>query len=360
MTVVYYTLFSLLALSSVFPRIPGQHWTIRIFDFVKVQVFFLQSTWFILAWFLVPHSPWFYTGQSILGAIMLIEASILVQYTPLYKTRLPRKSSHSSLPVTFLSANVYQFNKQYDHFIRLVREKQPDVFFTMESNGDWEKALSVFDQEYPYHHKIALENTYGMHLYSRLKMTDVYEHYFVADDIPSIECKLETTDGYSLGFFGVHPPPPSPTEEENSRERDGELLSVAKKIRKEYKTCIAVGDFNNVAWGRSSVLFRKTSRLIDPRLGRGLLSTFHARYPLFRFPIDHIFHSTDIFLTHISVLENFGSDHLPLYFRFCIDPGNPEQENKTEDLEKGEIQEVDSMIKDGKTENGDRDPVATE
>lgn len=360
MTIVYYSLFSLLVLSSVFPRIPRPHWVFRIFDFVKVQVFFLQTLWFLLAWFLVPHTYWFYAGQAILSAIIIIEASILVRYTPLYKIRQPRRSALSSAPVTFLSANVYQFNTEYAHFIRLIREVQPDVFFTMESNKDWEKALSVFDQEYPYHYKIALENTYGMHLYSRLKMVNVQEHYFVADDIPSIECQFETADGYSFGFFGVHPPPPSPTEEENSRERDGELLSVAKKISKDYTTCIAVGDFNNVAWARSSVLFRKTSGLIDPRLGRGLLSTFHARYPLLRFPIDHIFHSADIFLTHISVLENFGSDHLPLYFRFFIDPGNPEQEKEIEDLEDGEMEEADTMIKEGKAENGDREPVAKE
>jgi hypothetical protein len=36
---------------------------------------------------------------------------------------------------------------------------------TMESNGDWEKAMKHLEKEYPYHHKVTLENTYGMHFY---------------------------------------------------------------------------------------------------------------------------------------------------------------------------------------------------
>jgi hypothetical protein len=61
-----------------------------------------------------------------------------------------------------------------------------------------------------------------MHLYSKLKITKHSIHYFVADDLPSIEAKITTADNFKFNF-AVHPPPPSPTEEENSKERDGEL-----------------------------------------------------------------------------------------------------------------------------------------
>jgi hypothetical protein len=76
------------------------------------------------------------------------------------------------------------------------------------------------DQKYKYNIKVALDNTYGMHLYSKLKITKHSIHYFVADDL--IEAKITTTDNFKF-TFAVHPPPPSPTEEENSKERDGEL-----------------------------------------------------------------------------------------------------------------------------------------
>jgi hypothetical protein len=46
----------------------------------------------------------------------------------------------------------------------------------------------------------------------------------VADDL--IEAKITTADNFKF-TFAVHPPPPSHYEE-NSKERDGELLSIAK------------------------------------------------------------------------------------------------------------------------------------
>lgn len=71
----------------------------------------------------------------------------------------------------------------------------------MESNGDWEKALQVLEKEYPYQHKVTLENTYGMHFYSKMKIEESKTHYFVADDIPSIEAHLKTEDGFEFVFF---------------------------------------------------------------------------------------------------------------------------------------------------------------
>src|SRR5690606_12105303 len=145
---------------------------------------------------------------------------------------------------------------------------KPDIFLTMETNSDWEHALCILDTEYPYRKKVALENRYGMHFYSKIKVVNCKVNYFMADDLPSIEANLITADNEKISFFGTQPPPPSPTEEDTSKERDGEIIMIGKKVEKYDDPVIVVGDFNNVAWSKSSKLFKKISGLIDPRVGR--------------------------------------------------------------------------------------------
>jgi endonuclease/exonuclease/phosphatase (EEP) superfamily protein YafD len=252
-----------------------------------------------------------------------------------------------------ISSNVLQFNTAYNRFIDLINKEQPQIFLTMESDGGWEKALRVLEADYPNFEKVTLDNTYGMHFYTKLKVNKSQVHYFVAEDIPSMEIELETADGHRFIFFAVHPPPPSPTEEENSKERDGDLLSVAKRVGQYKMPVVVTGDFNNVAWAKSSLLFKKTSKLIDARIGRGILSTFHANYWFFRVPLDLLFHSPSVFIDKLFIYPSVGSDHFPMGCTFFIDRYSEEQAEDIEHLEKGDMSEVNEMIAEGKAEESD-------
>lgn len=355
----YLLLAGFRVLALVIPLLPAQHWPVRWFDFIKVHL--LAFGVMLLAWgFRFPNpTPQIQAMQALLLIATICDAVLLARYTPLWRVKAPEPCPHHSDSMTLLSANVLQFNTDYGRFIDLVKRTQADLVLTMESNEAWDTAMKAIEVDYPHRCKVPLENTYGMHLYSKLKMScDV--HYLIADDLPSIEAKIRSRKGYRFTLFCVHPPPPSPTEEPNSKERDGELLAVAKKIRHDGGTTLVVGDFNNVAWSRSSVLFRKTSETIDPRIGRGLYATFHAQYRLLRFPIDQLFHSPDIFIEELGSLPEFGSDHLPLFARFYVNRQDDSQEELVEELEEGEMEEVEELIEEGIQEEGDRDEVATE
>lgn len=359
METVYHVLCAVLILATLVPFLPHQHWLVRGFDFAKIQIVVLQLTLLAAAPFLLPPSPKLWVWQTSLLSCALYNLYILARFTRWWPVLPVEVVEEHSDDVTLLSANVLQFNTQYDRFLKQVRDTDPDIVLTMESNEDWETALKPLESDYPYLCKIPLENTYGMHLYSKLPMTSEV-HYFVADDLPSIEARIQTRKGYRFVLFGVHPPPPSPTEEPNSKERDGELLSVAKKIRQDKKTTVVIGDFNNVAWARSSELFRKTSETIDPRIGRAMCCTFHARYRFLRIPIDQIYHTPDVFVQEIFPLPDFGSDHFALFCRFFINRHDDSQEERVEHLEAGEMAEVNEMIQDGIEEESDREEVVTE
>lgn len=343
-----------LLILSYIPLIQNPHWFFRIFEFGKVQLFLLLLATICMGLIFQSNKTLLFYLLLLVNILTLLFHSIkLYPYTKLHSIPVNSKTSSCSKTISIISANVQQENTHYNRFIELVEERNPDLFLTMESNQNWENALSYFDQKYPFQVKVALGNRYGIHLYSKLKIISYNVHYFVSDDIPCVEAKLRTKDGFVFTLFGVHPPPPSPTEEENAKERDGELLSVARVVKTKQEACVVVGDFNNVAWAESSLLFRKTSELIDARIGRGLFSTFHANYWFFRFPIDLFFHSTDIFVEELKTLNNFGSDHFPIFSSFYINKRNHEQEESVNKLENIEHKEVNDIIQNGVNEKSE-------
>ena len=123
-----------------------------------------------------------------------------------------------------------------------------------------------------------------------------------------------------------HPRPPSPTESDGSDERDAELVIVGRAAESSDLPVIVAGDLNDVAWSRTTRLFRKLSGLLDPRIGRGMYNTFHAKLPGLRWPLDHLFHSHQFTLVGMQRLDDVGSDHFPILVELALSPGENDPE----------------------------------
>lgn len=171
----------------------------------------------------------------------------------------------------------------------------------------------MIEKDYLYRVPVPLDNLYGMHLYSRLELRDTEVKFILSDEIPSIHTMVILPSGQPVQLYCLHPKPPSPTEAKDSTLRDAELLIVGDQIKDLDESCIVMGDLNDVAWSRTTRLFQRISGLLDPRVGRHFVNTFHADYPLLRWSLDHIFHSTDFALVKMQRLPHIGSDHFPVY-----------------------------------------------
>jgi endonuclease/exonuclease/phosphatase (EEP) superfamily protein YafD len=212
----------------------------------------------------------------------------------------------------------------------------------------WQRQFEAIESDFPYTVKTPKENKYGMHLYSRQKLIDPEIKYLVAEGIPSIEAGIILKDSNRARIFCLHPKPPSPTESKTSVNRDAELLLVADKLNAQKETVLVFGDLNDVVWSRTTTLFLKVSRLLDPRKGRGFFSTFHAGNILLRWPLDHIFHTDDFKLIVMKRLGNVGSDHFPVYTKLHYKPKAAKHQEKS-----GPVDEDEKEWKEEKTDCAD-------
>ncbi|MEM7660594.1 MAG: endonuclease/exonuclease/phosphatase family protein, partial [Bacteroidota bacterium] len=309
--------FILLAGLSFVPNLPWKHWIARGPDFFRMPILAVQSLVWVAAVVLffsqkLPPTYWEVAGWIALLIGMIFQMRRIYPYTPFCPKETT--SAKAGPTISVLIANVWQHNQQFQPFLDLVRQHKPDLFLTMESDENWQHHLNQLETHYSHSVKVPLDNLYGMHMYSRLPIRQAKVQYLVESDVPSIRAEIMMDDEHTIVFYGVHPAPPSPTENVSSKERDAELMLIGISVREESLPTLVCGDLNDVAWSQTTRLFRKLSGLLDPRIGRGLYPTFHARYPLIRFPMDHLFHSPGFRLIRMLRLPAFGSDHFGMYY----------------------------------------------
>ncbi|QAA81786.1 endonuclease/exonuclease/phosphatase family protein [Aequorivita sp. H23M31] len=332
-------------ISPFFPATGNLHWFFRTADFVRLQSLFIQLVLLILLIFL--DNPFTTFSWILLAALvlsMIYQLLKVAQYSSFY----PRKQSHASTDghVSILAGNVLQTNSCYPDFLNEIKRLDPDVVLTMESNKEWENCLSPIEKDYPFSVKVPLENFYGMHLYSKIKLENVEVNYQIEDDKPSIFFDLRIADNPPIYFCCLHPAPPSPTENETSKEADAELIITGKKIREEDKPTVVCGDMNDVVWSRTTRLFKKMTGMVDPRVGRGFFPTYNANYFFLRFPLDHLFHTKDLYVGKMIRSNYFGSDHYAMYYEIHHKKNVSTPENPKMDVE--EKEEVEEIIEEGK------------
>ncbi len=332
---------------TVLSQLRGARWWIRFSDFPRFQIAVL------IALVGLAHAVSFDTSSPLdigfgfgfaLAGSLAYQALRIFPYTPLAARQIRDASpGNGARALRILIANVLMENRRDGDFVLLVRETDPDLILAVETDAWWDERLRVLDVDYPHALKRPQGNHYGMHLLSRLELEAATLRFLVEDDIPSIRTTVRLRSGESVEFFGLHPRPPEP--QQDTEERDAELLIVGREVKEHGGPAIVAGDLNDVAWSKTTRLFQEASGMLGPRQGRGMFSTFHADYPMFRCPLDHVFHDGAFTLVRLQRLRSIGSDHFPVLAELQLEPA---ADQAAPEPDQGDLEDARERIAEGR------------
>ena len=304
----------LLVLLSFLPLWQTDRWWVRQWDYPRLQVAGLLV---IVAAGLIAariKRGWWMLGA--VGAALAWQVSHFLAYLPFYPKEV--ESAAACAPdrrLSLLNANVLLTNEEYPLLLKQVAARKPDVLLLLEPGTEWAKTVAPLSRDYPYRLSEPVPNTYGMILMSRLPMAGRIDH-LLQPGVPSATVTITLRGGQRVILYALHPEPPWPGDD--SGERDAELVATGRKVRDAGRAAVVMGDLNDVAWSRTTKLFKDVAGMGDPRVGRGFYPTFTAQYPLLRWPLDHLFVSPHWKVATIDRLDSIGSDHFPIAFTLCL------------------------------------------
>lgn len=357
MSLAGYALWSLtgaLALATLLPLSKLPFGAIRGLAFPRAQMAILAA---LAAVFAVMMGGQLRGPAVMLGVIACVQLGYIIKFTAIWPKQSQRASSSQladkTRQMSLLCANVKMSNRSYARLMRLIKDQDPDVAVAIEVDAEWTQALEeAFCGTYEHWVKVPQDNGYGLCLMSRLPLHDTKVRTLITENVPSIRTGLTLPSGDPVELHILHPEPP--VIDHDTKGRDSEIALVGLEAQQAAVPTIVAGDLNDVAWSTTTRRFQRLSGLLDPRVGRGLYNTFHADYAIFRWPLDHLFHSAQFRLVSIKRLDHIGSDHFPIFFQLAL-TAQPADATPIEPATVQEEVEVRSMIRDEKQR--DRAPI---
>ena len=339
--------------ATLLPRLRLGHWWVRVFDFPKLQLAAVAAGLALVTAAFASLHAW-ETSDSVLVSVFTLtaiwNAGHMLPFTVLWRREIPASDPpHHDDDLTLVVANVRVDNDARAEVEGALRTIDPDILLVIEIDDAWAHALETYAATFPHRVDVPRPDGLGLALWSKAPMSDTRVRHLISEKRPSIWATLDTPGGTPLRFVGVHPTPPGLDDDtgdgkRDSRVRDAELVRLADEVAAQNDDAwMIAGDFNDVAWSHTTRLFKRLSGLLDPRVGRRLLTTYHAQRPHLRFPVDHVFLSPALSIGDLSRVRLAGSDHFAIVARVRVTsgarpsptPSDSDHEEKHEVIEEG-------------------------
>lgn len=298
-------------------------WWMRSLNFPRLQLLIVAVLLLLLLPVVVIKWTWLAKiAMAGLAISLVIHAWFVLPYTFLFKKEVPTIEAASVKPADKLGlfiANVYMKNRSKDKLLQMIEDTNPDILFLVETDKWWQQTMQPVANRYQYKVEYPMDNTYGLLLYSRFQLINPEIKFLEKPNVPSVHTGVVMPNGKQFMLHAEHPVPPVPSKYPDNIGADGEeLKEVAAIIAKEQLPSMVAGDLNDVAWSKTSRLFRQDSKMKDIRTGRNFFNSFDANSFIFRWPLDHVFVDTSFRLIKVELLPAFGSDHFPVYTQLAL------------------------------------------
>ncbi|WP_417526153.1 endonuclease/exonuclease/phosphatase family protein [Marinovum sp.] len=259
----------------------------------------------------------------------------LLPYLPESDRADSEQACNGARSFSVMVANVKMGNRSAEVLIELVRSRSPDLFLALETDEWGDAELATLDREMPHKVQRITGGYFGMHLFSRLVLSETKTIFPVEQDAPAILTKVALRSGQEVFFVGLHPRPPHPGQ--SSIGRDAQLLWAAFQARDAKAPALIAGDLNAVPWEQTVERMQRVGGLIDPRERHGYQATYDAQSWWMSWPLDHLLHQEGLTVSSFDVLPGVGSDHHPIEVTLCHGPsGVPAPQIQDGDVERAE------------------------
>ncbi len=321
-----------------FSKVP--HGAVRGLAFLSEQFFGVAIILAVVMPLLHPTAMGWMTSVT-LTVCAIIHLIYIVKFTPVWTKQSVDASTalqgETDRHVRVLAINVKQSNRAYDRLIALAQRRDADLILAVEVDEAWIDALKEgLRDTYLHWVDVPKDNSYGMCLMSKFKLSQTEVRELITEGVPSIRTAVTLRNGDDFRLYVVHPEPP--VINHDTIGRDSEIAMIGLEASQDDLPAIVAGDLNDVAWSTTTRRFQRLSGLLDPRVGRGFYNTFSATMPWMRWPLDHLFHAPQFRLLEMARLEKVGSDHFPMWFVLALarteaaasDPGSAGPDEKHE------------------------------
>ena len=333
------------AIVSLLPLIESDSWWIRYLDFPRLQ-FAIAALLLLAIFFVLRGRPRRLEWIPVLGAFAALsyQAYKLHPYSKLY-TPAAEAEAHcgEERALRIMIANVKRRNESAKAFLDQVAAAEPDILLVMETDAWWDERLSALRGRFQHEIQSIPDDHafYGMHLFSTQELLSPEVRFFFGPDTPTVVTQLRLPGGQPIGFIGLHPQPPLAFSKPTTM-RDAHILEAALLARESKFPMILAGDFNAVPWERVTRRAMRIGGLLDPRVGRGLFSTYDTESLLISWPLDQILFQPQLTVQSFDKLPDFGSDHRAVLATLCHQPA---AEQKAPELNVDDLAKAAASIK---------------